>query len=58
VAGCCECGDEPSGSCATDLIFVTINSINIYTTLPTIDLLQNDHISLHFQILFHNVPNF
>jgi hypothetical protein len=19
VAGCCECGDEPSGSCATDL---------------------------------------
>jgi hypothetical protein len=20
VAGCCECGDEPSGSCATDLV--------------------------------------
>jgi hypothetical protein len=20
VAGCCECGDEPSGSCATELI--------------------------------------
>jgi hypothetical protein len=20
VAGCCECGDEPSGSCPTDLI--------------------------------------
>jgi hypothetical protein len=19
-AGCCECGDEPSGSCATDLV--------------------------------------
>jgi hypothetical protein len=19
VAGCCECGDEPSGSCATEL---------------------------------------
>jgi hypothetical protein len=21
VAGCCECGDEPSGSCATELLF-------------------------------------
>jgi hypothetical protein len=20
VAGCCECGDEPSGSCATGLV--------------------------------------
>jgi hypothetical protein len=22
VAGCCECGDEPSGSCATELVVV------------------------------------
>jgi hypothetical protein len=22
VAGCCECGDEPSGSCATELVEV------------------------------------
>jgi hypothetical protein len=21
VAGCCECGDEPSGSCATELVY-------------------------------------
>jgi hypothetical protein len=20
AAGCCECGDEPSGSCATELV--------------------------------------
>jgi hypothetical protein len=20
MAGCCECGDEPSGSCATELV--------------------------------------
>jgi hypothetical protein len=20
VTGCCECGDEPSGSCATELV--------------------------------------
>jgi hypothetical protein len=25
VAGCCECGDEPSGSCATELVsFITV----------------------------------
>jgi hypothetical protein len=23
VAGCCECGDEPSGSCATDLVNIS-----------------------------------
>jgi hypothetical protein len=22
VAGCCECGDEPSGSCALELVLV------------------------------------
>jgi hypothetical protein len=21
VASCCECGDEPSGSCATELVY-------------------------------------
>jgi hypothetical protein len=24
VAGCCECGDEPSGSCATELVSYVI----------------------------------
>jgi hypothetical protein len=24
VAGCCECGDEPSGSCATELVSLSI----------------------------------
>jgi hypothetical protein len=24
VAGCCECGDEPSGSCATELVSVKL----------------------------------
>jgi hypothetical protein len=23
VAGCCECGDDPSGSCATELVSYT-----------------------------------
>jgi hypothetical protein len=24
VAGCCECGDEPSGSCATELVSYSV----------------------------------
>jgi hypothetical protein len=24
VAGCCECGDEPSGFCATELVIIII----------------------------------
>jgi hypothetical protein len=24
VAGCCECGDEPSGSCATELVTILV----------------------------------
>jgi hypothetical protein len=24
VVGCCECSDEPSGSCATELVFIMI----------------------------------
>jgi hypothetical protein len=30
VAGCCECGDEPSGSCATEL--VRLSCLNTLTT--------------------------
>jgi hypothetical protein len=29
VAGCCECGDEPSGSCATELV-----SLSVLLVLP------------------------
>jgi hypothetical protein len=29
VAGCCECGDEPSGSCATELVSIIV--MNLYT---------------------------
>jgi hypothetical protein len=36
VAGCCECGDEPSGSCATELVSfsysVIIQSLNVSWT--------------------------
>jgi hypothetical protein len=26
VAGCCECGDESSGSCATELVIITFTT--------------------------------
>jgi hypothetical protein len=26
VAGCCECGDEPSGSCATELVSIYLQT--------------------------------
>jgi hypothetical protein len=29
VAGCCECGDEPPGSCATELVKSPILSIRV-----------------------------
>jgi hypothetical protein len=38
VAGCCECSDEPSGSCATELVTVilrkhssAVNSRKVYS---------------------------
>jgi hypothetical protein len=38
VAGCCEYGDEPSSSCATELFsysFLTINIITVYLKLSS-----------------------
>jgi hypothetical protein len=33
VAGCCECGDEHSGSCATELVLVSYAFIVTFTVL-------------------------
>jgi hypothetical protein len=30
VASCCECGNEPSDSCATELVTETLNIIVVY----------------------------
>jgi hypothetical protein len=37
VVGCCECGDEPSGSCATELVRVILYYIYLVniTYVPT-----------------------
>jgi hypothetical protein len=29
VAGCCECGDEPSGSCAPELVYEHYPMLNV-----------------------------
>jgi hypothetical protein len=34
VLGCCECGDEPSGSCATELVSYPIRQSSSITFLP------------------------
>jgi hypothetical protein len=33
VAGCCECGDEPSGSCATELVSLDMKN-NLFPYIP------------------------
>jgi hypothetical protein len=44
VAGCCECGDEPSGSCATELVSQSTVTVSV-------------HVSLFFILLFLNKKN-
>jgi hypothetical protein len=34
VAGCCECGDEPSGSCATELVTLLLLTLSLGLILP------------------------
>jgi hypothetical protein len=47
LAGCCECGDEPSGSCATELvIFCAFHAIHLTVFLSVLFLLNT--ISLPF----------
>jgi hypothetical protein len=29
VAGCCECGDEPSGPCATELVSYCVTAVQV-----------------------------
>jgi hypothetical protein len=38
VAGCCECGDEPSGSCATELVGYSlfIHAVTLEFTLECV----------------------
>jgi hypothetical protein len=52
VAGCCECGDEPSGSCATELVslFVrergnckTNDKVHSYNTKSALNYRQSAH---------------
>jgi hypothetical protein len=36
VAGCCECGDEPSGSCAAELVIKLRKQRKITATLMSL----------------------
>jgi hypothetical protein len=39
VAGCCECGDEPSGSCATELVSYGSTSVKLMGTVQLYSLI-------------------
>jgi hypothetical protein len=43
VAGCCECGDEPSGSCATELVSYILLAARAYKSM---------HITTTFNIVY------
>jgi hypothetical protein len=45
VAGCCECGDEPSGSCATEL--VSLNLIQHFCNWNDSGIILKPPISFH-----------
>jgi hypothetical protein len=45
VAGCCDCDDEPSGSCATELGSYRIIFIIMHTTALGFPVPQNPSIS-------------
>jgi hypothetical protein len=36
VTGCCECGDEPSGSCATELVSYVFYPVETFAWKPVI----------------------
>jgi hypothetical protein len=67
--GCCECGDEPSGSCATELVSAKIlveyvqcclvfclSSFSLKTpfVLLTADLLENLYIAVLLRACLHS----
>jgi hypothetical protein len=41
MAGCCECGDEPSGSCATELVIKLCDFVSLVLHIL---LLYSEHL--------------
>jgi hypothetical protein len=41
VAGCCECGDESSGSCATELVSLFLLSLIYYRPMSSETIKSN-----------------
>jgi hypothetical protein len=62
VAGCCECGDEPSGSCATELV-ITILLLIGSRPLNTTDFVfctdivwYRKRLWIYLRVLFESLP--
>jgi hypothetical protein len=47
VAGCCECGDEPSGSCATELVSLMTSPSYLCVCLPSLHQLVNELVDFY-----------
>jgi hypothetical protein len=55
VAGCCECGDEPLGSCATELVSLGIYSTNVALSFCYIIVLPFELKISFFLVIFCRV---
>jgi hypothetical protein len=49
VAGCCESGDEPSGSCATELVRQNFNKFYVSNARQTATCVPTVHAYGHFK---------
>jgi hypothetical protein len=55
VAGCCECGDEPSGSCAMELVFmqfVVMFMIILHTNFHTFGTNRSFVIAMKLKVTY------
>jgi hypothetical protein len=55
VVGCCECGDESSGSCATELVMLAYDSIYDHSRTCRKSLLFIKFWNFHEASCFHFV---
>jgi hypothetical protein len=56
VAGCCECSDEPSGSCATELVSCH-TTFSVLHSQPFVDIRNTDFYKIHVKVLFQSSEN-
>jgi hypothetical protein len=51
VAGCCECGDEPSGSCSTELVSYVLRRTILRNDKTAMGRDRFMHYTVHYLLL-------